>query len=67
VERHVTGSLGSGGRDRFAEVAALIASRKMDLGPLVSARSGLDEVPASFAAMAADRSLHNKVLSCPNL
>jgi hypothetical protein len=38
----------------------------MDLGPLVSARIGLDEVPATFAAIAADRSLHNKVLICPN-
>lgn len=67
AERQVIGSYGSGGGDGLAEATALIASRKVDLEPLISARIGLAELPATFAAMAADRSLHNKVLICPDL
>jgi len=67
TERQVIGSYGTGGSDRLAEAAALIASRKVDLGPLISVRISLAEVPATFAVMAADRSLHNKVLICPDL
>jgi (R,R)-butanediol dehydrogenase/meso-butanediol dehydrogenase/diacetyl reductase len=66
TEKRVIGSYGSGGGG-IAEAAALIASGKVDLGPLISARIGLDEVPATFAAMSANRSLHNKVLVCPDL
>ena len=66
TEKHVIGSYGSGASG-IEEAAGLIASGKVDLGPLISARIGLDEVPATFAAMAADRSLHNKVLICPDL
>jgi len=65
TEKQVTGSFGAG--KRFSEATDLISSGKVDLGPLISARIGLDEVPATFAAMAADRSLHNKVLICPDL
>lgn len=66
TEKRVIGSYSSGA-DGIEEAAALIASGKVDLGPLVSARIGLDEVPATFAAMSADRSLHIKVLVCPDL
>jgi len=66
TEKRVIGSYGSGAGG-IEEAAGLIASGKVDLGPLVSARIGLDEVPATFAAMSADRSLHNKVLVCPDL
>jgi (R,R)-butanediol dehydrogenase/meso-butanediol dehydrogenase/diacetyl reductase len=66
TEKRVIGSYGSG-TNGIAEAAALIASGKVDLGPLISARISLDEVPATFAAMSADRSLHNKVLICPDL
>jgi len=66
TEKRVIGSYGSGANG-IEEAAGLIASGKVDLGPLISARMGLDEVPATFAAMAADRSLHNKVLICPDL
>jgi (R,R)-butanediol dehydrogenase/meso-butanediol dehydrogenase/diacetyl reductase len=66
TEKRVIGSYGSGAGG-IEEAAALIASGKVDLGPLISARIGLDEVPATFAAMSADRSLHNKVLVCPDL
>jgi (R,R)-butanediol dehydrogenase/meso-butanediol dehydrogenase/diacetyl reductase len=66
TEKRVIGSYGSGAGG-IAEAAALIASGKVDVGPLISARISLDEVPATFAAIAADRSLHNKVLIRPDL
>jgi len=66
TEKRVIGSYGSGAGG-IEEAAGLIASGKVDLGPLISARIGLDEVPATFAAMSANRSLHNKVLVCPDL
>jgi (R,R)-butanediol dehydrogenase/meso-butanediol dehydrogenase/diacetyl reductase len=66
TEKRVIGSYGSGSGG-IAEAADLIASGKVDLGPLISQRIGLGEVPATFAAMSADRSLHAKVLVSPDL
>jgi threonine dehydrogenase-like Zn-dependent dehydrogenase len=66
TEKRIIGSFGSGASG-IEEAAALITSGRVDLGPLISARIGLEEVPATFAAMSADRSLHNKVLVSPDL
>jgi (R,R)-butanediol dehydrogenase/meso-butanediol dehydrogenase/diacetyl reductase len=49
----------------FGTAVSLVASRKIDVRPLISTRAPLDEIQSIFEALAADRGRFNKVLlSC---
>lgn len=52
--------------DEFAEARDLIISGEVDVTPLISAHVSLDQLPDTFAEIAADRSKYQKVLVQPN-
>jgi threonine dehydrogenase-like Zn-dependent dehydrogenase len=51
--------------DEFAEARDLIVSGEVDVSPLISAYVSLDQLPDTFAEIAADRSKYQKVLLRP--
>ncbi|MBI2913380.1 MAG: alcohol dehydrogenase catalytic domain-containing protein [Chloroflexi bacterium] len=63
-EHSVIGTFGYA--SEFPEAARLITSGAIDVTPLISGVVGLDELPRTFAELAADRGRHQKVLVCPN-
>jgi len=50
----------------FTDTAHLIASRTLDVSPVMSRTVGLPELPAVFAALDTDRNCYHKVLVSPD-
>ncbi|HSP54655.1 MAG TPA: alcohol dehydrogenase catalytic domain-containing protein [Dehalococcoidia bacterium] len=63
-EQSIIGTFGYA--DEFREARDLIVSNAVNVGPLISAHVGLDELPDTFAGLATDRSKYQKVLLRPN-
>ncbi len=63
-EHSVVGTFGY--VEEFPQAARLITSGAVDVSPLISGVVGLDELPAAFAGLAADRDRFQKVLVRPN-
>ncbi len=53
--------------EEFEEAARLILSGEIDVGPLISERIGLAEVPDAFAELVVNPGAHHKVLVCPDM
>lgn len=62
-EQTIIGAFGYG--PELEEAARLIVTRAVDVRPLISRVVGLEELPAVFAELAADRGRHQKVLVSP--
>lgn len=63
-EQSIIGTFGYA--DEFREARDLIVSESVDVGPLIAAHVGLNELPETFAGLASDRGSFQKVLVRPN-
>jgi (R,R)-butanediol dehydrogenase/meso-butanediol dehydrogenase/diacetyl reductase len=64
-EHHIVGAFAY--RHEFAEAAQLIASGQIDVSPVISRIVSLEQVPAIFDELSADRDRYHKVLVSPEV